>query len=107
MQLGAGLERGWCVSRSTSAHEEVLQGLLVSNSSSEQLKEVNMLLIMLLEVCRTMAADAEFQEWLQNVPSLGPNTYSILYPNPSRNVQGGENSTSLLPCSWSCCYVLN
>ena len=99
MQLGAGLERGWCVSRSTGAHEDILQGLLVSNSSSEQLKKVNMLQIMLLELCGTMAAGAEFQGWLQYVPSPGPNTYSILYPNLSRNVQGGENSTSLLPCS--------
>lgn len=45
---------------------------------------------MLLELCGPMAADAEFQGWLQHVPSLGPNTYSILYPNPSKNVQGGK-----------------
>lgn len=52
---------------------------------------------MLLELCGIMAADAEFQGWLQHVPSLGPNTYSISYPIPSRNVPGGENTTSLLP----------
>ena len=52
---------------------------------------------MLLELRGTMVADAGFQGWLQYVPSLGPNTYSILYPNPSRNVWGGENTTSLLP----------
>ena len=51
---------------------------------------------MLLELCRTVAADAEFQGWLQHVPALGPNTYSVVYPIPSRNVQGGENTTSLL-----------
>ena len=97
MQLGAGLERGWCVSRSTGAHEDILQGLLVSNSSSEHLKKINMFLIMLLELCGTMAADAEFQGWLQHVPPLGPNIYSILYPTPSRNIRGGEYTTSLLP----------